>query len=111
MTPEVSAYLDERITYIQKMLAGDAELARCEVELGRAAGDQHHSNNMWRAEFNVSYPGGAHIRATNNAEIMNTAIEDAKEEVVRQLRTGKQVSRRFIRKSGAALKRLMRLGE
>lgn len=111
MTPEVSAYLDERIAYIAKMLGGDATLARCEVELGRAAGNQQHGNNMWRAEINIIYPGGAHIRATNNAENMNMAIEDAKEEAVRQLRSEKQIHRRYIRKGGAALKRLMRLGE
>ena len=110
MTPDVSAYLDERMVYIEKMLGGDAPLARCEVELGRAAGNQQHGAHMWRAEINVMYPGGSQIRATNNADNMNTAIEDAKEEIVRQLRTNKQVHRRVLRKGGAMLKRMMRMG-
>jgi len=110
MTPEVSTYLDEKIASIEKMLGSDASVARCEVEIGRAAGNQRHGAHMWKAEVNVSYPGAASIHATNHAENVNNAIDDVKEEIVRQLRSGRQVHRRVLRKGGAALKRLMRFG-
>lgn len=110
MTPEVSSYLHERIAAVEKMLGGEAGLARCEVEIARAAGNQHHAEHMWKAEFNLSYPGGPRLRATNHAQSVNAAIDDAKEELARQLRTEKQTHRRLIRKTGAAIKRWMRLG-
>jgi ribosomal subunit interface protein len=108
MTPEVSDYLDERLLAIQKMLAGEAELTRCEVEIGRAAGGQRHGEHMWFAEINLIYPGGEYMRATNHAPNVNTAIEDAKEEVLRQIRKQKQVHMRVLRKGGALWKRMTR---
>jgi len=109
MVPAVEAYLDEKLAVIAKHLGSDDDSTRCEVEIGRAAGGQRHGDNMWFAEFNVSTPGGASVRATNNADSVNTAIEDAKEEILRQLRTEKQIHRRMLRQSGAAIKRLLRL--
>ena len=111
ITPETATYLDEKLASIEKLLASDAELARCEVELGRAAGGQRHGDNLYFAEINLVYPGGNTIHATNNAENVNTAIDDVKEEVVRQLRKQKQLHIRFARKGGAMLKNLMRWGE
>ncbi len=110
MTPEVSAYLDEKLGVIEKLLAEDANLARCEVEVGRAAGGQRHGDNMWFAEISVITPGNGTIRATNHAENVNIAIDDAKEEAARQIRSSKQTHRRIARKGGAMLKRMLRFG-
>jgi ribosomal subunit interface protein len=108
MVPAVAAYLDEKIAAIEKHLGAESETARCEVEIGKAAGGQRHGENIWFAEINLSIPGGLIVRATNHADNVNTAIDDAKDELVRQVRTEKQVHRRVLRKSGAAIKRLLR---
>lgn len=110
ITPEVTTYLDEKIASIEKMLGAEASTARLEVEIARAAGNQRHGEHVWKAELNLSSPGGPNVRATNHAENVNTAIEDAKEELLRQLRTEKQTHRRILRRGGAAIKRLMRFG-
>lgn len=110
MTPEVSSYLDERLASIEKMLGSDAHGARLEVEIARAAGNQHHSDHMWRAEILIHYPGGPRIVASNHASTVNAAIDDAKEEAVRQLRSERQAHRRIARKTGAAIKRFLRFG-
>jgi ribosomal subunit interface protein len=110
MTPEVASYLNERLRGIEKFL--DAEImesARCEVEIGRAAGRPRHGANIWFAEIQVVYPGEPRfIRATNNSESINGAIDDAKDEVMRQLRREKKLHIRFMRKTGAAMKRMLR---
>ncbi|HEY4522533.1 MAG TPA: HPF/RaiA family ribosome-associated protein [Candidatus Paceibacterota bacterium] len=111
LTPEVSAYLAEKIVAIEKLLGADAGLARCEVEVGRDAGNQRHGEHIWFAEINVRYPGGEPIRVTNHESTVNAAIDMVKDEAVRQLRTSRRAHTRFIRKSGALLKNLMRWGE
>ena len=110
LTPEVSAYLDERIAAIEKLLASDAALARCEVEMGRAAGGQRHGDYLYFAEINLTYPGGETVHATNNAENVNTAIDDVKAEIIRQLRKQKTSHMQILRKGGAMLKSMMRFG-
>jgi len=110
LTPEVSAYLEEKVAAIEKLLGSDAELARVEVEVGRDAGNQRHGEHIWFAEINVRYPGGEPIRVTNHESTVNAAIDMVKDEAVRQLRTSRRAHTRFIRKSGTLLKNLMRWG-
>ncbi len=111
ITSEVSAYLDERIAALEKFLSGDSEITRCEVEIGRDAGGSRHGANMWFAEIRVLQPGMRQVYARNNAESINEAINDVKEEVERQLRQEKKLHIRLMRKTGAAVKSWMRWGE
>ena len=110
LTPDISAYLDSRLTHLEKMLADDAALARCEVELGRDAGRPRHGANIWFAEVTIKSPGGPHARATNHSESINGAIDDVKEEIERQLRGEKKLHMRVLRKTGGAIKRWMKFG-
>ena len=110
MTPDVTTYLDDRIRPLEKMLGEGASSARCEVEIGRDAGRPRHGKNIFFAEIRIISPGDKSVYARNNSESINGAIDDAKEEIMQQLRKGKRLHRRFIRHSGAMLKRLMRLG-
>ena len=109
ITPEVSAYLEERLAHLQKFLGDTADTVRCEVELGRDAGRPRHGANMWFAEVQIIQPGQALVRATNHSESINGAIDDVKEEVERQLRRGRKLHIRMYRKGGAFAKRLLRL--
>jgi ribosomal subunit interface protein len=108
MTQETSDYLDARIDALQKLLGADEAVSRCEVEVGRDAGNQKHGANLWFAEFHILFPGGA-VRSVNKSESINGAIDDAKEEVARQLRKSRKLHIRMWRKSGAAFKRLLRM--
>jgi len=110
LTPETSEYLSERTSAIEKILGSESYTARLEIEIAKASGNQRHGDNAWKAEMNLMYPGGRTIRATNHAPNVNAAIDDAKEELVRQVRTEKQTHRRMIRQTGAAIKRWMRFG-
>ena|SRR3989344_984175 len=111
MAPETQAYLNERLARIEKLLDRDATLARCEVEIGRDAGNQRHGANLWFAELNIQIPGGRLIRATNRSESINAAIDDAKDEAERQIRRERKLHIRMWRKSGAAFKKLLRMSD
>lgn len=110
LAPAVSTYLDQKLSAIEKLLGSDAHTARCEVELGRDAGGQRHGEHVWFAEIMVTYPGGGMVRATNREANVNEAIDAAKDEVVRQLRKQRSAHRVLMRRSGAALKNLIRFG-
>lgn len=107
MTPELSAFLDERVKVIER-LVGDDEAARCEVEIGRDAGRPRHSAHLWFAEFYIVRSGMEPIRAANRGETLNEAINDAKEEAVKQLQKGKRKYLHLLRRQGARLKEFFR---
>ncbi len=108
ITSALSEYAEERVMSIRRLLGtGDAPV-RCEVELGRDAGRPRHGKNIWYAEIQIIRPGEPLVRASNRSESINGAIDDAKEEVERQLRGEKGVHTRMMRNGGAMLKRLLR---
>lgn len=110
LTSETQSYLDDRVASLEKFLGDKANVARCEIELGRAAGGQRHGANMWFAEIRILSPGSAAVYARNNASTVNAAIDDVKEEVERQLRRGKKFHIRVMRKTGSAIKNWMKFG-
>jgi ribosomal subunit interface protein len=109
MTAEISSYLDERLGAIEKHLGNEASSARCEVEIGRASGHSKRGD-VWFAEINLMYPGSEHMRSTAQSESVNAAIDEAKDEMMQQLRKEKRLHTKVIRKSGAAIKKMMRFG-
>jgi ribosomal subunit interface protein len=106
MPREVSDYLDDKIDSIQKLLAGDAETARCEVELGRHVGSSQQGD-VWRAEIIVHRNGMRHV-ASATGESVNAAIDVAKDEILQQLRKSKGRSFALAKRMGARLKRMAR---
>jgi ribosomal subunit interface protein len=110
MPGEVSAYVEQKLESLKKLLGDDAGAARIEVELGRDAGRPRHGANIWFAEMHVIVPGKERAYARNNSESINGAIDDVKEEVERQLRRERKFHIRLYRKGGALAKRLMRFG-
>ncbi len=106
ITPDIAAYLDERIDAIGK-LAGDH--ARIEAEIGRDAGRPRHGKNIFFAEFIVIRAGEDRLCSRNNSESINGAIDDAKAEMVGQLRSAKSFHKRVLKKTGALAKRILRL--
>jgi ribosomal subunit interface protein len=108
MKEVIQNYLDERLATIERHLGIESENARLEVEVGRDAGHSQHGEN-WFAELQLRIPGGNYARVVGEAETVQAAIDEAKDEMLRKLRTSKREHAGFIRKSGAALKRMLRM--
>ena len=109
LTAEAASYLDERLHAIEKFIGEHSDAARCEVEVGRASGHSEHGD-VWRAEINLLHLG-QNLRAESEAQSINAAIDEVKDEIVRQLRRGKRLHIRLARRGGALLKRFVRFGE
>lgn len=109
MTPEVSDYLDEKLAQIEKNIGADSVQSRVEVEVGRATGHHKHSDHMYFAEIQLIRPGMARVVARNHEPTVNAAIDNAKDELLRQMHREKKLHSRLWRRSGALAKRLLRL--
>ncbi|MDR3571395.1 MAG: HPF/RaiA family ribosome-associated protein [Candidatus Pacebacteria bacterium] len=109
MTPEVSDYLDDKLAQVEKSLGLDATQSRLEVELGRATGHHKHSEYQYFAEIQLVRPGSARLVAHNHEPSVNAAIDNAKDELLMQLRKEKRTHNRLWRRGGALAKRLLRL--
>ncbi len=109
MTPEISGYLDEKLAQIEKHIVPDAATAGVEVELAREGGRHKHSEYMYLAEIQLVRPGRTRLVARNHEPTVNAAIDNARDELILQLRTEKRLHNRLWRQGGAFAKRLLRL--
>lgn len=100
--------MQQRVATLEKMLGGNSDISRCEVELTRSGGAQRHGEYLWLAEIQVIHPGGTRVVARNQEATIQAAIDSAKDEAMVQLRREKRLHTRLIRKTGAAIKRWMR---
>ena len=92
---------------IEKLLDANDTATRIDVELGRTTG--HKSGDVYFAEINLLVDGNS-MRATVHEANVNAAIDQAKDDILNQLRKHKQLHRRILRKGGAAFKRFVRFG-
>ena len=106
LTPESADYLNQRLKALAKFIGKDEDIARCEVEIGRAQGHSEHGN-VWRAEINLIH-AGITLRAEAVEESVNAAIDEVKDDIIRLLKREKRLHIRLARKGGAWLKRTMR---
>jgi ribosome-associated translation inhibitor RaiA len=105
MTSAVKKYLDIRVKALEKLLGSDAAVSRCEVEIGQATGRRRHDEHKYFAEFLIRAPRRKMVRAVNNEPTINAAIDNAKEEILRQLRKQKTATTSKNRRAGAQIKR------
>ncbi len=110
LTVATKKYLNARVAAIEKLLGSDAAVSRCEVEVGRAAGKQRHGDHLYFAEFTIRAPRRKPVRAVNNEPTVNAAIDNAKEEAVRQLKKQKSLKETAAKKEGARVKRKLQAG-
>ncbi len=106
ITPEVSAYLDEKLATIEKLITDES--AHCDVEIGRAVGHSQQGD-VWKAEITLTF-SGERLRAIAHEESINAAIDIVKDEMMQQLRKTKGKSVSLSRRAGLKVKEWLRFG-
>lgn len=106
LTPEISEYVEKRVSTLDKFILNDDTTVMCDVEIGQTT-KHHQKGNIFRAEIQVSTKGN-HFRAEAEKETLNDAIDTAKNEMSRELRRNRKKGIRLFKKGGAQIKKLMR---
>jgi len=108
LTPEISAYIDERVGSLQKLIhAEDDDAVICEVEIEKVAERQH--GLIWRAEMNLTINGTLY-RADAVGENINAALDEVKDEMMKRLRRSNKKHRDLFRRGALKMKNFIRFG-
>lgn len=105
LTPDVTAYLEKRLSSLEKFLSSN-EAAIVDVEVGKTT-KHHQSGDVFRAEINV-HVGNRSFRAVSETSDIRAAIDEAKEEILSELRSDKDRKIHFLRKGGQKVKALIK---
>lgn len=106
-TSFIEGVLEKRLGTLEKLLPEGETMLVCDVELEKLAGQQ--TGRIYRAEINLQV-GGNLLRATATREKMEDAIEEAKNELKRELVRVHGKRQSLIRRGAKRMKDMLRFG-
>lgn len=108
LTPAISQYVDEKVGSIGKFIdTNDQANARANIEVGKTTKHHHSGEDIFKAELNFSFDG-KHFRAVSEQGTLYAAIDDMKDEMIREIKSYKGKQRALFRRGGAAIKNLIK---
>ena len=105
-TPAIEEYLEKRIASLEKLIDVNEPTLQIDVELGQTT-KHHQSGDIFRAEISV-HIGGQSFRAVSERSDLFSAIDNVKDEIMRELRSYKGKKLSLVKKGGQKLKAMIR---
>ncbi len=109
LSSTISAYVEEKIKSVEKFaIVHDDEEIIVEVEVGTTT-KHHNGSDIFRAEVGMTVRG-KHFRAVSEKSDIYSAIDDVRNELVRELNAYKGRERTMMRRGAGMIKNLLRFG-
>jgi len=107
LTDSLKDYVELKLQRIaKKFIDSNDESAQCNVELGKTT-EHHKTGEIFRAEFNL-HISGKDIYAAAEKEDIYVAVDEARYELRRQLKSHQEKQQTMIRKGGKKLKDILK---
>lgn len=104
LTSAINDYVNKRISSIEKFAKGNPLSGY--VEVGKTT--NHHNKGEWfKAEFSIDI-NGERFFASSEKENLYTAIDDAKEEIVRKLTHTKDRKQTLFKRGAMSVKKMLK---
>lgn len=109
LTNAIESYVEEKIRSVEKFaISHESEEIIVNVEIGKTT-NHHQSGDVFVAEANLRVRG-KHFRATSEKSDLYAAIDDMRNELVRELSSHKEKTRTLVRKGAGLIKDMLRFG-
>jgi len=105
LTGAITDYVNKRLAGIEKFVKGGEEMIAY-IEVGKTT-NHHKRGDIFRAEFNIEI-SGAKFYTFSEKEDLYTAIDDAKEEIVRQIKTNKDRRQTLFKRGASSIKKMLK---
>ena len=105
LTPSISDYVEKKVLMLEKFLNSADEIL-VNVEVGKTT-KHHKSGDVFRAEIQIMANGDTYYAEIEKDDLY-AAIDEVKDQMVRELTSSKKKSMSFVRRSGAKLKDLLK---
>lgn len=107
LSEAIRQYVEKRLRKVESLVKpAEDEVAR--VEIGKITA-HHGKGDVFRAEINIQYAGELH-RAVSEKDDLYAAIDDARDEMVREIKSKKGKGETLFRKGARSIKNMLRFG-
>lgn len=108
LTPAIEDYVHKKIDSLKKFFQHYAEESGellFEIEIGKTT-EHHRKGDVYRAEINFN-SDSTHVRAEATRDDIYAALDEAKDEMSRELRRNKRKAIHLLKRGGAMFKKLL----
>lgn len=105
LTPSISEYVEKKVNMLEKFFSGLNDVL-VNVEVGKIT-KHHKSGDVFRAEIQVVADGQTYY-AVVETEDLYAAIDEVKDEIVRELTSKRKRTARLFRRGSAKIKDLLK---
>jgi putative sigma-54 modulation protein len=106
LTPAISAYVDKKVSTLEKLLDPNITGVLASVEVGRVT-EHHKSGSIFRAEIHLT-GGGLDLYADSQQDDLYVAIDEVKDEILHSLSQSKGKKETLARRGSRVLKDMMK---
>lgn len=108
LTLSMRELVEEKLSALEKLVGGPATPATlsCEIEQSLSV---ERAGAKYRAEGNLSVDGRL-FRAEAKSGTLEGAVDQVRDDLMRELRHARGKERELLKRGGAALKRMLRFG-
>lgn len=106
LTQEISDYLNKRLSSLEKLVDATDNANICYVELAKTTA-HHRAGDIFKAELTF-HLGGKSFRAVSETADIHSAIDDAKDQLFREIRQNKTKEISLLRRGGRQIKDIIK---
>jgi len=108
LTDGMRAFVEEKFSALDRLVSGSASPATLECEIDQSVAVER-AGGKYRAEGNLAVDGKLY-RAEAEGATLEGAIDRVRDELMSELRQMRGKKRGFVKRGGAAFKRMLRFG-
>ncbi len=105
LTEAIDSYVRARLEGLDKFKKPEEEM-QVFVEVGKTS-NHHKQGDYYRAEFNIDISGKKFYTFSEKSDLYQS-IDDAKKEILRQIKNNKGRRRELMKKGAMAIKKMLR---
>lgn len=105
LTDAISDYVNKRLSSIEKFVKNE-EKVTAYVEVGKTT-NHHKQGDVFVAEFNIEIDGTKFYTISERDDLYS-AIDDAKEEIVRQITKSKDRKQTLFKRGAKSVKKMLK---
>ena len=108
LTKKLEEYIESKINSLNNILGKNDEERKCDFRIGKNS-KSHLNGKIYFAEARVETPNKAY-GAKANAESINEAIDNLKDEIQTKIRRNKDKRDSLLKRGGRKIKSLLKFG-
>jgi putative sigma-54 modulation protein len=105
ITPAIASYIEKKFSAFDRFVH-DASSASCDIEVGKTT-KHHRSGDVFRAEVNLIIAGEQYF-AVSEKEDLYAAIDEVRDEIIREITSRKNKSQTMMRRGALRVKNMLK---